>query len=115
LLHPHEGTRVWAKFSNMFYAGAAAILHKKHTAGSVTYCGTFGERGLAEAVIEKLCRTIGSDAKPLPNRVRVLERDGFKICLNYTDQSVTVPAPAGTRFLIGAADLEPAGVAVWRA
>ena len=52
LLYAEEGTRIWGKYGNMFYAGAPAITHKKHMRGSVTYCGVFGGRDLADAVIE---------------------------------------------------------------
>lgn len=111
---PDSGTEVWASYTNMFYQGAHGITHRSAGKGSVTFAGVYGERTLAEAVIEKLCQSIGRAVQPLAGRVRVLQRDGYAICLNYNDTPITVPAPEGTQFLIGARELEPAGVAVWR-
>lgn len=114
-VEPDAGTDVWASYTNMFYRGAHAITHRRQGSGSVTFAGVYGERTLAEAVIEKLCGLIGHRSAPLANRVRVLHRDGYAICLNYNDTSIAVPAPEGTQFLIGSRELEPAGVAVWKA
>ena len=113
-LKPAAGTDVWASYTNMFYTGAHAITHRKQGSGSVTYNGVYGDRALAEAVIEKLARTIGNQAVPHADRVRVLERDGFFIVLNYTDQPTTAPAPADATFVVGSRELPPAGVAVWK-
>ena len=115
LLYAEDGTRVWAKYGNMFYAGAPAITHKKHAKGSVTYVGPFGGRDLASAVIEKLCVTESLHAKPLPHRVRVVRRGRFNIALNYNDKPVVLPTPPATQFVLGGRQLEAAGVAVWPA
>lgn len=113
LLYAEEGTRVWSKYTNMFYAGAPAITHKRHGTGSVTYCGVFGGRDLASAVIEKLCVAESIAAKPLPDRVRVLRRGRFNIALNYNDKPVVLPTATNTTFVLGSRQLEAAGVAVW--
>ncbi|MGN6727534.1 MAG: beta-galactosidase [Tepidisphaeraceae bacterium] len=115
LLYAGEGTKVWAKYTNMFYAGAPAITHRRAAKGSVTYCGVFGERDLFEAVVEKVCQVQGIDAKALPDRVRIVRRGGLKIALNYSDKPATLPIPTSTTFLLGSRQLDPAGVAVWRA
>ncbi len=114
-VEPAEGTSAWASHTSLFYAGAHAITHRKAGGGSVTYNGVYGDRAFVEAVIEKVARTVGNDAAPLPDRVRVLKRDGFSICLNYTDQAITAPAPANATFIVGSRNLPPAGVAVWKA
>ncbi|MGC4033757.1 MAG: beta-galactosidase [Tepidisphaeraceae bacterium] len=115
LLYAEDGTRVWAKYTNMFYAGAPAITHRRLGNGSVTYCGVFGGRDLASAVIEKLCVAESIAAKPLPERVRVLRRGRFNIALNYNDKPVVLPTAPNTQFVIGGRQLEAAGVAVWPA
>lgn len=115
LLYAEEGTRVWAKYTNMFYAGAPAITHKRHGTGSVTYCGVFGKRDLASAVIEKLCVAESIAAKPLPDRVRIVRRGRFNIALNYNDKPVVLPTAPNTQFVLGSRQLEAAGVAVWPA
>ena len=77
----------------MFYAGASAIIHRKAGTGSVTYHGVFGGRDLAEATIEKLCGVIGHDARPLPDRVRVVQRGALRIAMNFGDHPVTLDVP----------------------
>jgi beta-galactosidase len=113
-LRPHAGTETWATYADQFYAGDVAITHHKHHAGSVTYNGVYGDRKLAEAIVERLCRTLGHTAEPLPDGVRVLERAGLHICFNSSLATVDVPAPAGTSFLVGQKTLKPTEVAVWR-
>ncbi|HEX8322876.1 MAG TPA: beta-galactosidase, partial [Tepidisphaeraceae bacterium] len=113
LLYAEEGTRVWAKYTNMFYSGAPAITHKRHGTGSVTYCGVFGKRDLASAVIEKLCVAEAISVKPLPDRVRILRRGRFNIALNFNDKPVVLPTLPNTTFVLGSRQLEAAGVAVW--
>ncbi len=115
LLFAEEGTRVWAKYTNMFYAGATAITHRKHKKGSVTYCGVFGGRDLAEAVIEKLTTVAGIDVFPIADRVRVVHRGAYAIAMNFSDKTVATPAPKDATFILGSRQLAPAGVAVWRA
>jgi len=114
LLYAGEGTKVWARYQDQFYAGAAAITHRRHVRGTVTYNGVYGDRALAESVIEKLCRTVGIDVTALPDRVRVVRRGEYAIALNFNDTSVKTPAPSGVKFAVGGPVLPAAGVAVWR-
>lgn len=113
LLYSDEGTRVLAKYSDQFYRGAIAVTQKRHGKGLVTYCGVYSERAFIDALIEKLAREAGVVGKPFPDRVHVLKRDGFTICLNYQDKQVAAPVPKGAKFIIGGKTIEPAGVAVW--
>lgn len=113
-LDPEPGTEVWSRYTTSFYAGAAAITHRKLGRGSVTYTGVFADRELATSVIAKLSHAIGHKAQPLPPKVRVLHRDGYGICLNYSDQSIQVPAEDATQWVIGDKTVPPMGVAVWK-
>ncbi len=113
-LEPQKGTEAWAKYTTQFYAGAAAITHRKAGSGSVTYNGVYGDREFAAAVVAKLSRTIGQNATLLGPRLRVVHRDGYAICLNYADQPAQAPAPAGAKFVIGERTVPPSGVSVWK-
>ena len=112
-LSPDAGTETLATYTDMFYAGAPAITHKAHAGGGVTYCGVVGERALYEAVFAFAAGKAGLALSPLPDRVRIVRRDGLSIALNYNDKPVTIDIPTGAKFLIGSATLDAAGVAVW--
>lgn len=115
LLYPEEGTRTWGTYADQFYSGTAAVTHRKYEKGTVTYCGVYTDRPLALAVMQKLAKAVGLNTQPLPEGVRVMRRDGLLVAVNYTDKVVHTPAPIGTKFLLGNAELAPAGVAVWEA
>jgi beta-galactosidase len=113
LLRPAEGTSVLATYSDQFYAGTAAITQAVRGKGKVTYSGVCAEVGFDETLIEKLAGQAGFAISPLPRHVHVLEREGHKIVLNYQDQPIEAPAPAGAAFIVGGRSVPPAGVAVW--
>jgi beta-galactosidase len=113
LLYAAPQTKVLAKYADQFYAGAAAVIQRKHGSGVVTYCGVHGEQGFVDALVEDLAEQAGIKASPLPPRVRVLRRGPYRVLLNYQDAVVQAPAPTGTKFLVGSRRVEPAGVAVW--
>ena len=115
LLYAGDGTKIWAKYTSMFYAGAPAITHRKAAKGTVTYCGVYGDRALAEAVVEKVCTVANLTVKPLPGKLRILRRGNVNIALNFSDKHVTLPTPPNQVFLLGTRQLDGAGVAVWRA
>ena len=114
LLYSEEDTKILAKYSDQFYEGAAAVIQRKYERGVVTYCGVFGEQEFTDALAAKLGAQAGLPARQLPPRVQMLRRGGYRIMLNYSLQTVDVPAPPRTRFLVGTRKLEPAGVAAWK-
>jgi beta-galactosidase len=115
LLQPAAGTRVLATYGDQFYAGTPAITQVSRGNGRVTYCGVFADGSLDAALAEKLAAEAGLPVSPLPKHVHVLQRDGHKIVVNYQDQPIQAPAPAGAKFLIGERTVPPAGVAIWAA
>ncbi len=125
LLYAEPDTRVLARYADQFYAGAAAVIQKRHAAGTVTYCGVYGHQELTDALMRKLL-TVEAPTKarknanaarlpinPLPPRVRLLRRGPYHILLNYLTTAVDAPASPTARFLVGDYQVEPAGVAVW--
>ncbi|CAN5494644.1 hypothetical protein BH09PLA1_BH09PLA1_29180 [soil metagenome] len=113
LLYAEPTTKVLAKFSNQFYAGAVAATRNRRGSGTVTYCGVYSEQTFVDALLEKLAGDAGLPMNVLPPRVHLLKRGAHRILLNYRDKPITAPAPKGTKFLVGSATVEPAGVAVW--
>ena len=113
LLFGDEGTKEVAYYTDMFYSGATAITHRKHGGGGVTYCGVFGQQALHNALMERVVKAAGLPHVVLPDRTRIVRRGGVTIALNYNDQPVRMPVPAGVHFIIGGHTLPPAGVAVW--
>ena len=114
LLYPEETTRVLATYHDQFYAGAAAILQKRHgDSSTVTYCGVFPEEPLADALLEKLARQIEIPVNPTPRRVNIVRHGGYWICLNFQDQPYELNVPEETRFVVGSRTVDAADVAVW--
>jgi beta-galactosidase len=83
--------------------------------GTVTYIGADSLKGDLEYT---LIRDVFGRAKvavqSLDDGMVVDWRDGFWVATNFTDKKQKAPAPKGARFLVGARELGPAGVAVWQ-
>jgi beta-galactosidase len=114
LLYTEPETKTLAKYSDQFYAGAAAVIQRKHEKGVVTYCGVFGEEAFTDALAERIAGQAKLAVTPLPARVQLLRRGAYRILLNYTEKTVEAPAPPRTRFVVGTRKVEAAGVAVWK-
>lgn len=113
LMYAEPNTKVLAKYSDQFYAGAAAVLHRKHGKGTVTYCGVNAENTFTDALLDKLIPPTKPPLAKLPPRVQVLRRGKYRIALNYQLVPFDAPAPKGAKFIIGAKKVDPVGVAVW--
>jgi beta-galactosidase len=115
MIRPNSGTHVLARYTDQFYADAAAVTQNKFHAGTVTYCGVNAEAPFIDALAERLARQAHLPITPLPPRVRLMSRGPWRICLNYQDTPFDAPVPIDAEFAVGARTVEPAGVAVWRA
>ncbi len=113
LLYAEEETKVLAKYTDQFYAGAAAVIQNRVEKGIVTYCGVYAEQPFIDALVERLAGQSQLPASVLPDRVQLVQRGPYRICLNYQCAPIEAPAPAGTTFLVGAKKIPPGGVAVW--
>jgi beta-galactosidase len=114
LLYGEPQTKMLAKYADQFYDDAAAVLQNKYEKGVVTYCGVFGEQAFTDALAERLAAQAKLPVTPLPPRVRVVRRGAYRIMLNYSTSAVEAPAPARTKFIVGARKVDAAGVAVWK-
>jgi beta-galactosidase len=114
LLYGEAETKTIARYADQFYAGAAAVIQNRYQGGLVTYCGVMGEEAFTDALAERIATQSKLNIVPLPPRVHMLRRGPYRILLNFTADTIDVPAPPRTRFLVGTRKLEGAGVAVWR-
>ncbi|MFT3787759.1 MAG: beta-galactosidase [Tepidisphaeraceae bacterium] len=113
-LEPHEGTAVWARYSDQFYAGTPAVTHRTLGRGSVTYVGPVDSDSLASAVLEKVLKLAGVETLKLEPNTRVHRVGPVTVFANANPRPVVAPAPAGAEFIIGQRRVDAAGVCVWK-
>ncbi|MEN0009710.1 beta-galactosidase trimerization domain-containing protein, partial [Flavobacterium nitrogenifigens] len=115
VLNPKQGTEVLASYADQFYKGKAAAITRKLGKGTVTYIGAESKDGNLE---RQIVRTVYERAKvaiqDLPKGVYVEWRDGFYVGVNYTNETVNLPIPAGSKILVGKNPLEPAQAIIWK-
>ena len=72
-----EGAQVWARYTEKFYAGAAAVTRNPFGAGCAYYVGAVGERAMYRALMGQICRERGIPLLDgLPAGVEVTTRAG---------------------------------------
>jgi beta-galactosidase len=115
IITPDPGTEVWARYTNQYYAGRAAVMSRKLGKGTVTYIGPDTDDGsLEKAVLQKVYQRAGIAVRNLPDGVMLEWRDGFWVGVNYSPKPYTVPLSAKDKILIGTQILKPADVIVWQ-
>ncbi len=115
VMTPTPGTEVWAGYSDQFYNGSAAVLHRKCGKGSITFVGVDSADGrLEHDVLKRLFLQNGISLLNLPDGVTVEWRDGLYIGLNYSSCEQELPIEEERKILIGDKRPGPAGVTVWK-
>lgn len=115
ILTPHSNTEVWAQYSDQFYAGKAAVVHKKLGKGSITYLGSDTDDGsLEKKVIKRVYEQAGLSIQLLPEGIDLHWRDGFWIAINYSSESVEMSIPEKSIILLGTTVIKPAEVLIWK-
>lgn len=115
VIEPYPNIDIWATYSNQYYAGRPAVIHKKVGKGSVTYIGPDTDDGaLEKAMLKKVYNEAGIAIKDLPDGVIIEWRDGFWVGVNYGEKAYEVPVPEKANILIGTRTLKPADVIVWK-
>ncbi len=83
ILEP-EGAQVWARYTEKFYAGAAAVTKNAFGAGRAYYVGAVGERALYRALLTEIFRELSIPVVPgLPDGVEVTTRSGAEGCYRF--------------------------------
>lgn len=112
---PGAGVETLAVYADQFYAGQPAVVTRRLGRGTVTYIGADSVDGALERdVLRLVYGRAGAAPESHPPGVYVEWRDGFYVAVNYSSRPYAVPVAAGSRILVGANPLPPAGVLVWR-
>jgi beta-galactosidase len=115
VLQPDNGTDVLAKYADQYYAGGAAATTRDLGKGTVTYIGVDSQDGTLEAkLIHDVFQRAGVAVQHFDEGFLVDWRDGFWVATNFTDKQQEIPAAAGATMVLGARDIPPAGVAIWK-
>lgn len=115
VLDANAGTEVWATYSNQYYKGKAAILHRRLGKGSVTYVGPDTDDGILEkTTIKRIYSLAGIATENYPEGVMGDWRDGFFVGVNYSGNNYTFTPKASAKILVGNKTVQPASVVVWK-
>jgi len=115
ILEPYFSVETWATYADQFYAGKAAVIHRRTGKGTVTYIGTETTDGKMEKeVLKKVYDAAGITTNEQPEGVMVNWRDGFWVAINYSSSNVKINIPANAKIIFGSRELGIAGVAVWQ-
>ncbi|GAB3688085.1 beta-galactosidase [Salinarchaeum chitinilyticum] len=83
-------------------SGRAAIVDAERGDGSVTYCGVWPERELADAITGSLLERAGVPTHdPLRDGVRIAQRDGYVWVTNFTGEPRSVDVPEDATWIVG--------------
>ncbi|MNP94653.1 Beta-galactosidase [compost metagenome] len=115
VLNPKQGTEVLASYADQFYKGKAAAITRKLGKGTVTYIGAESKDGnLEKQIVRTIYERAQVSIQDLPKGVYVEWRDGFYVGVNYTNETINLPIPAGSKILVGKNPLEPAQAVIWK-
>ncbi len=93
-----------------FGDGHPAILRYQR----VHYLASVFDAGLTRDYFEQVACSAGLNPQRLPETLRLNRRGGLTFAFNYADAPCAVPHANGASFLVGAAELAPQGVAIYR-
>jgi beta-galactosidase len=109
-----EGATALAFYDDQFYSGKVAAVTRKAGQGTVTYIGVESLAGeLEKDLLEQVFARAGVAVRNLAPQFLVDWRAGFWVATNFSSTRQTAPIPQGARILVGARELDPAGVAIW--
>jgi beta-galactosidase len=81
--------------------------------GGVRYVAGWPDAALLEQLISRMAQESDVAVTPLPEGVRIRRAGEHGFAFNYGTTAATLPNDPGRRFVLGGADIEPAGVSVW--
>jgi beta-galactosidase len=90
--------------------GAPAVVRSDRT----VYKATLTDDDFLRSLLVDLCAEANIAITPLPPTLRLRRRGDLTFAFNLASETARAPAPADADYVIGAADIEPYGVAVWR-
>ncbi len=78
------------------------------------YLGFWPDLAFLMDYLEGLLIDLDIEVRRLPEQLRIRRRGNLAFAFNTGTKPEKAPAPEGTSFLLGGADIEPCGVAVWK-
>lgn len=82
--------------------------------GRSIYLATLTDDDFLKNLLVDLCAETNIAITPLPPTLRLRRRGDLSFAFNLSSDWAASPAPQGAAFVIGGAEIEPYGVAVWR-
>jgi len=82
--------------------------------GRSLYLATLTDDAFVKNLLVDLCAEAGVAITLLPPTLRLRSRGDLTFAFNLAETHAHAPAPVGAVFVIGGAEIEPFGVAVWR-
>jgi len=82
--------------------------------GARRYLAGWPDARLMQRVVLRMAAEAGLQVQELPEGLRLRRAGSLCFAFNYANAPQTLPPAAARDFLIGGAELPPAGVAVWR-
>jgi beta-galactosidase len=104
-IETNNGVQIEASFAD----GHPAIVRS----GSVLYLASLFDETLTQDIFLNVAKAAGLDAAPLPDGIRISRRGGLTYVFNYNATPYKIPAAA--RFIVGQEEVEPQGVAIYKA
>jgi beta-galactosidase len=80
----------------------------------VQYLATWADAEFLDVVVAGLAEQARLPTATMPEGVRTRRRDGVRFAVNYAPEPRPAPAPPGAVFVLGGAEMEPAGISAWR-
>ena len=90
--------------------GAAAAVRS----GRSIYLATLTDDSFLKNLLVDLCAEAGIAITPLPPTLRLRRRGELTFAFNLAGENARSPAPENASYVIGDAEIEAYGVAVWR-
>ncbi|WP_213765261.1 beta-galactosidase [Caballeronia sp. dw_19] len=104
-IETNNGVQIEATFAD----GHPAIVRN----GSVLYLASLFDETLTQDIFLNVAKAAGLDAAPLPEGIRISRRGGLTYVFNYNTTPYRIPA--AVNFIVGQEEVEPQGVAIYRA
>jgi beta-galactosidase len=106
LLELDAGVETLARFAD----GHPAIV----SYGRVHYLASVFDAEFTRDYVERVAQAAGLAPQRLPDSLRISRRGGLTFAFNYATSSCAAPAADGASFVVGAAQVAPQGVAIYR-
>ncbi|MFM2410547.1 MAG: hypothetical protein RL481_1375, partial [Pseudomonadota bacterium] len=113
----HAGTlwleHIESKLEPSLSSDSGNPIHFTHD--NIHYLGACPDPALLRAIVAELAAKAGMDVFRIPDDIRIRRNGRLVFALNYGPEVARLIFESNPDFLIGSAELPPAGLAVWRA